>query len=457
MTRPLLDLIATVAALGACGDNEPTFEVLEPTSGTRLAIEQYLFTDGTRLPQPTAFYDRRIHARCTPQEWIDGVVRCVPDAEEAFYRETTCETLFGRATMKFPTHFIARDTRASDGARGLARAFEVGAKADPIEQYFLRVGQAEDGTPICTGPFTFPPPEEGTQFYELAGEVGGEDLVPIIDDELGAGRLGLAVRRSADGALVPLGFRDRELGVACAPTARENESGACVPIDASPAPYFADPGCTAPALLVPADAAPPAVARSDDGDGCPAYHTVAAAPAPRAYVATNSGCASVQTSLRVFPLGPIADLAPVTRTVDAAPKRRLQRILASEADLHVYGDRLYDTATRAECELRLVGDTQRCLPTVLAPVVDAYQPGCTIARPLAEVPDRACVQARFAATLAETPTLHAIGEPFTGRAYVIDVFGTCTPYVPTTGTTPHLVGPALPEDTFVAATPYGAR
>jgi len=447
---------ALLVLLCACGDNRPEIEVFEPTNGTRLMIEQYQFDDGTRLVQPTAFYDRRLHARCTPQEWIDGVVRCVPDAEEAFYRDDTCETLFGRATKKFPTHFIAQDLRPDDTERWPARVFAVGAKDDPIAQYFRREGTGEDGMPICTGPFPSPIDEEGTQYYELAGEVGGEDLVPITETEIGDGRLGLTVRRSDDGAIVPLGFRDRELDIACAPVSR-GDRGACQPIGAPLAELFADNSCTTPAYLA-ADTEPPAVASTRLPDGCLAYHAVQTEPVVRAYRDTGTGCAAVPTPLRVLPLGPAIELAAVERTVDAKPKHRVQRILASEGDLHVYAERLYDTATRAECVLQQMGTTLRCVPTELAPIVRVFGPGCTIERRLAAVPLRACEPFAFAVNpTGETLELHAIGGPFDGVAYMFGPFGNCVPYTPASDRVLYDVGPLLPDDTFVGAVPFGAR
>lgn len=445
-------------ALGGCGDNRPEIEVFEPTNGTRLAIEQYQFDDGTRLVQPTAFYDRRIHARCTPQEWIDGVIRCVPDAEEAFYRDDTCETLFGRATMKFPTHFIARDTK--DGRpRQLARVFAVGAKSDPIAEYYTRDGVDDEGTPICVGPQTFPQPEpEGTQYYEIAGEVGGEDLVAISETEIGEGRLGLVVRTSDDGALVPLGFRDRDLDIACAPIPH-GDGGACEPIDAIASAFFTDNTCTQPAILADAEADPPTVASTRGPGGCRAYHAVMTEPAPRAYRDSGSGCVSVSApSLRVLPLGPPVELAQVVRTVDDAPKRRIQRILASEGDLHVYATRMFDTATGAECELRKLGDTLRCVPTELASIVRVFLPGCTVERRLAEVPLETCEPVAFAMhDTGETLELHALGDLFDQTAYTLGPFGACMPYTPTPGTSLHVVGPLLPDDTFIGAVPFGAR
>lgn len=440
----------------ACGDNHPEIQVFEPTNGTRLMIEQYQFDDGTRVVQPTAFYDRRIHARCTPQEWIDGVVRCLPDAEQAFYRDDMCEMPFGRATKKFPTHFIAQDLRPDDARRMPARVFAVGAKADPIAMFYLRQGTAEDGKPICTGPYPSPFDEEGTQYYEVAGEVGGEDLVAITETQIGDGRLALNVRRSDDGALVPFGFHDRDLDVDCAPVPR-GAGGVCEPQSVDDAVFFADNTCTQPAVLVDDGVEPPVAARTRSSDGCFAYHAIGE-QAPRAYRDTGGGCTSVTTTARVLALGPAVELAAITREPDDAPKHRVQRILASDGDLHVYADRMFDTATRAECQLVQDGDTLRCLPTALAPIVRLFLPGCTVERRFAEVPMRACEPFAFAMhDNGESLELHAIGGRFDGTAYTLAPFGFCMPYTPAAGTELFDVGPLLPDDTFVGAVPFGAR
>lgn len=437
-----------LVALCACGDDRPEIEVFEPTSGTRIMIEQYQFDDGTRLVQPTAFYDRRIHARCTPQEWLDGVIRCVPDAEEAFYREDTCTTLFGVGNaIEHATHFLATDTR--EGVRYPARAFEQAGRTDAIAQGFRRDGESCNAVAI--------PELETTTYWDLGGEVGGEDLVPIRESEVGDGRLGLRVRTSDDGALVPLGFRDRDLDIDCEPMPR-GDAAACEPTIATASSVFADNACTEPAILVAPEARAPLVASTRDPSGCAAYHGVATDQAPRAYRDTGTGCVSVSTTSRVLPLGPLVELAPVARAIDDAPKRRIQRILASEGDLHVHANRMFDTATRAECELRQLGDTLRCVPTALAPIVRLFLPGCTVERRFAEVPERTCEPMSFAThDTGETLELHAIGDPFDGTAYTFGMFGVCTPYAPSPGTSLYTVGPLLPDDTFAGAVPFGAR
>lgn len=445
-------VVAAAACIASsCGDDRTALEVFEPRSGTRLAIEQYQFDDGTQLVAPGAFYDRRLHARCTPKPWIDGVVRCVPDADPAFYRDATCMTPIGvGTTIKFPTHFIATDTQ--DDTTLPARIFAAATPTDAIAQAFYRADGACRSITIGG---------EGTRFYNVGEEVDGATLVPITDDEIGDGRLALAVRRSGDGALVPINFRDRELGVACSPAPRgdeghDGELGVCEPLGAPPATLFADPACDEPAILAGA-LGPSAVATTRASTGCLAYHAVVPAPLPHAYRREGSACVAVSSSLSAHALGAVMDLVPVTRTPDALDGHRVQRILASDGTHNVYADRLLDTATRAECRLAQHGDTLRCLPPALAPIVELFESGCMLPLVVAAVPRRACEPLAFAARDANAALeLRAIGDVLDRTAYVQTPTG-CQPYVADADTELHAVGPVLPDDAFIAAVPFGAR
>ncbi len=446
MRRALV--LAAMCGAAGCGDDRSVLEVFEPRSGTRLSIEQYQFDDGTRLVEPGAFYDRRLHARCTPKTWIDGVVRCVPDAEAALYRDAACTMPIGiGSAIKFPTHFIATERR--DGGTLPARIFAAAAPTDAVTQAFYRADGECRPMPIGT---------EGTRFWNVGEEVDGTTLVPITDDEIGDDRLGLAVRRSQDGALVPLGFRDRELGVACAPVPRgDNDTlGVCEPLEAPFATLFADPTCGEPAILAGAPDTP-SIATTRASTGCLAYHEVVPSPLARAYRREGSACIAVSSTLTAHALGAVIDLAPVTRTPDALEGRRVQRILASDGTHNVYADRLFDTATRAECRLAKHGDTLRCLPPALAPIVELFEPGCMQPLVVAVVPQRPCEPIVFAARDAsEGYELRAIGEVLDRTAYVSAPNG-CQPYVPDVDTELHAVGPALPDDVFISAVPFGAR
>ena len=67
---------AILLALAACGDDVRREPSAAPVSGSRLKLEWYFYGDGSREPNPEAFYDTLIHGRCTPRLWSDGEERC---------------------------------------------------------------------------------------------------------------------------------------------------------------------------------------------------------------------------------------------------------------------------------------------------------------------------------------------------------------------------------------------
>src|SRR5215212_4982541 len=91
--------IALAVTCVACGDNEVRERPFDAASGTRLRVERYLFDDGTTLPAATGFFDAELHVRCTPQPWLDGTTRCVPEAEDALFLDSACATAFGRGML----------------------------------------------------------------------------------------------------------------------------------------------------------------------------------------------------------------------------------------------------------------------------------------------------------------------------------------------------------------------
>src|SRR5687767_4599002 len=97
--------------LAACGDNalpqEPLFAGL---SGSRIKLQWYLYQDGARELDTTAFYDAGLHARCAPLKWGDDTLRCVPPADDTVFTDADCTTEIGRSINTRPkTHFIGYD------------------------------------------------------------------------------------------------------------------------------------------------------------------------------------------------------------------------------------------------------------------------------------------------------------------------------------------------------------
>jgi len=202
--------LALLCALVGCGDDRHVEDVFEAVSGSRLKIEWHLYEDGTRQAESSTFYDIQVHSRCSPQLWADGVIRCVPIADDAVYVDAICENLVGRARLlEKPTHFLGYDTI---GAETLpARLYVAGVAVPAVSQiYEMRDDE-------CVGPVFTP---SDLTYYALVDEIAGTDLVSIVDGETGAGRLAVRYRSGDDGVSVPLGLLDRDLGTTCSPTPR---------------------------------------------------------------------------------------------------------------------------------------------------------------------------------------------------------------------------------------------
>lgn len=444
--------LALAGAGAACGDNVIREEAYTATSGTRLMLMQLRFDDGAELPMGEEFFDRELHVRCAPGLWADGAVRCVPAVDDAVFSDAACETALGRVqTPGVPLLFLAYDAR---GGRLLpARLFRAGAATDALEEHYeLREG-------VCTGPVPSPP-EAGT-YFAVTGEIDPLTVVRVTDGEAGYGRLGLRVRESDDGARVPLGLVDRELGVACSPAPDGAGGVQCAPLGAAPAAYYRDPACRAALVAVPLDAPAPRLAEVVEASGCAGYRTVAG-EVPLAPLYRREGTACVQAApppeTRMFAtVAEPLSLAPVARVMEDAPDRRLQRFLLEVGGLTVFDDRLYDTGTRAECRARRVGETPRCLPSALAPVRALFAPGCAIELPIAEVPQPACEPVAFAVAGIEGGLeLRAIGDRPAGALFRREN-GVCVPYPDAAETQLRSLGPLLDPESFVGAIYFGGR
>lgn len=442
--------LAALAICAACGDDRPPAPVHGAVSGARLALQWYGFPDGVRQPEPDEFYDRVLHARCAPRAWVDGVVRCVPDADQAAYLDDACTQPVGRGvSIEEPTHFIGHDL--VDGQLWPARLYIAGDELDTVKRYYLRLGSD------CQGPYFDP---EDVQYFGVLGELGGGDLVALRERTEGDGRLALQVRESDDGMRVPLGLRDQALDADCAAVVRDDGEVRCEPIDATPATYFRDPACAEPVVAVGGGDEPPALAQVTEPSGCAAYREVGDELAPALYRREGDACTPVAIvpPPRVFALGaPVAPL-PLERTLEPGGGR-LQRVVLGDGEMQVYDDVLYDHATRADCRRhRFEGeDGVRCIPAALAAAFLLYTPTCAVAVDVTLVPQRSCRRPAFAAaTTAAGLELHAIGDR-AGEPLHVWNFGPCRPYVATPGTTVHLLGPAIDPTAFAGALYYGER
>lgn len=443
-----LALLVVVLA-GACGDNVHVDDVLEATSGSRIKLEWHLYEDGTRQAERAVFYDINVHARCTPQRWVDDVIRCVPIAEDAVYIDETCENLVGRGrTIEKPTHFIGHDTLA--GATLPARLYRAGQVTEPVERFY----EQRDGE--CVGPFLNPP---DLTYYALVDEIAGSSLVEMRDEEVGDGRLGVRLRATDDGLRVPVALRDRDLDLPCIPVPRSDGSVHCAPSEVSNATLFGDPACEDPVIIISEAVAVPTLARVADPGGCARYHAVGAEQTGPLYRRDGGACTRVAPipPSRAFAVSGEIELPVLERAIEDVPARRLQRIVLHAGDLRFIDERLHDTATRADCQRQSLGETVRCLPAVLASASMLFTRSCAVEVPIAEIPQATCERIGFAIANTDVGVaIHAVGDRQSDPLFAL-TGGGCQPYAGAPGNELRTLGPAIALETFSSAVSYGER
>jgi hypothetical protein len=438
---------AVLVILVACGDNEARDLPFDAVSGTRLKVERYMFDDGTSLPGATGYFDGELHVRCTAQTWVDGVMRCVPDAEDALFSDNACMTAIGRGMLiTKPKVFVGHDI--VHGGFVPSHVYKAGEPIEAPDQYYQRV----DGA--CAGPFFTP---SDYVYYQLTGEY--DPPIELTDSVVGDGRIALRIRTSSDGAITPLALFDRDLAVDCEPAGQADGSAVCEPVAAPIATLFAEPTCTQPVVALPdSSSQQPLVARYESAANCATYHALGPELTTSLYRLDRGSCVGAPriSSVHYVPLTEPASLASIERAVEPSA-RRLHRIIASTDDVVAYGSRLVDNAIRAECARVAVGELERCLPTNTITAIDLYAPGCAQRMRVTAVPTHSCREPAFAVSLGEHAAVSAIGDVTTQVVYRIANDGTCRLYTPSADEQLRTLGPPLPEDTFLAARPYGER
>jgi hypothetical protein len=449
--------LVALAIVTGCGDSHAVATEIDSVSGTRLKLELYLFEDGTQQVEPSSFYDTTLHAQCSPQRWGDEERRCVPEATEVRFTDSECRDAVGFAPStdrRPPTHFLAYDV--IDGGFVPMQLYRAGARTVDATQVYVRRGDA------CLGP-ELPPSDSVT--YAATDELPAQSMQIVSEHELGAGRLGLQVQESNDGLRVLGGLLDRDLGQACSPISRDATTSWCEPATSQPATVYLDDSCTGTMAVLTFGDAAPAIARSVDGDGCARFTALDPEVTYPVYRLDGSSC--VRTFLtgdaHVFPLGEAIEVPRFERSVEAAPGRRLQRVMLAatdDPDLRFASDRLYDLATRGECRREHIRDDVRCMPVATVQATTLYGAGCGVPITVALRPARTCGDtvsfARAFASDGVTPTLRAIGDAPTATLFTFTGAG-CVVYTPPPGTEVRALGPPLPPETFSVAVKYGAR
>lgn len=448
MNRAMVAMFSILPALATCGDDVRKDQSAAPVSGSRLKLEWYFYGDGSREPNPEAFYDTLIHSRCTPRRWSDGEQRCAPAADEAVYTNAACDELVGRSdVISKPAFFLGYDQIA--GERLPARLYYAGPMTTAPTQIYQRV----DG--VCVGP-SFTPSD--AMYFELNGETQAQGVVALRDRDVDADdRLVLQLRETDDGLYLPLGLRDRTLDVAC--RAHNRTTGAvCEPTGVATAFHYADPDCEVPALGVLLTQPAPPIAASADAEGCTELRPIGEG-IPLLYARVGASCQVVAGSqFRGYALGAPIALAAVERTVVKDRAHRLQQIVISAGSERLLDDRLYDTATRLDCRRATFDDAVRCVPDVTIQVTTLYAQGCTLPVLVAELPERSCTPIGFATSFSDEGVLQlrAIGERLATPLYSLFT-GACAPYAAPQGKVVRTVGPPIPTETFVGGHAAGER
>lgn len=452
MTRVAAILLVVVAA---CGDDRVVLESIDSVSGTRIKLEKYIYEDGTGQVDHAGFYDTRLHTRCTPRVWADGVLRCVPVAADALYTDAACSTAIGVGTtlhggsldLTWATHFIGYDR--VDGESVPIRLYRAGEPTDAIGSYYER----RDGE--CIGPLTAP----GGTYYELSEELASTAMAELTKVEAGTGRLVLEMLSTLDGMRVATGLRDRLLDGPCTPT--EHPGGArCEPEGVPQPSRFSDSACTAPALVFDVDAPAPRFASVVGEDGCASYASVGGEITGAVYQRVGEACVrqTLGGSLRALVLGDTIEVPSFERTIDETDAGRLSSVTlrdTEDLDLRFTAPALVDRAIRADCRRELVGEIMRCIPATTRPASTLYD-ACVVPVAVVELPARTCMPIAFATLAAidgSGTALHVIGD----RVPRTLTDSACVPYTPQPGMVLHVIGPALPPETFMSAVKYGER
>jgi hypothetical protein len=434
-------------ALAACGDSLTRDTVLEPTSGTRLKLEWYLFEDGTQQVEPRSFYDTEMHARCEPRTFVDGTTRCLPFADEALYIDATCENVVGRVTTPAdiePTHFIGYDRVA--GALLPARVYAATQPREPVTELYERI----DGT--CEGPFAT---ATDLTYYDLGVAY---DVLALHEGTVEGEQIAARLQLTDDGLRLPFELQDRARQAPCRPELRTDGSVVCAPTTAVLATLFADASCTTAVVAVDPSSPPPEAAARLGPSGCTTYHAVGAPYEGPRYEMRGERCTRLAADeLLAFEVDAALDLPLLERTVEDEPRRRLQRITLTDGDFIVVDDRLYDSAIRTECRREVIAHNARCLPATTMPVLSRFQPGCTLELQIAEVPRHTCAPVTFATATTELGSeLHAIGAPLAAPVFEL-ADAQCRPYAARADHVLHALGPALGPDAFARGVRYGER
>nr|MDQ3370133.1 hypothetical protein [Myxococcota bacterium] len=227
------------------------------------------------------------------------------------------------------------------------------------------------------------------------------------------------------------------------------------------AAYHRDAACTELAVVVERSRPlPDAVVATEADAGCTTYAELGA-ELPTAFTRSGESCIEVPLDdRRAFAVGAGFELPVFPRAPEpAAGHRLLREVLVDGGARFELPFRLLDTVTGVTCMPWAVAGTLRCLPTATS--------GFELMR-VAYFTDAACLQPVELALHATGPCTPApplvltqvgdrvevqpLGEPHAGALFEISTADSCLPVIPPAHLTAYRLGPAIPSDSFPAAT-----
>ena len=410
----------------ACGDN------VTP----RLRQVRYDIA-GVEVPDPRLFHDLQRDEDCVATPWADGATYCTPAFTPAVYTDPICSQPLAQ-TADAPAGYAATYF-ALRGEVSLRRLRPVVSEVPPPAQYWV-LDRTE-----CIGPYAG---DASMHFGALGGELDESQFVRLRRSApQGDGRVQRIALDTDDGQRFPTGFYDRALATGCSlEHTSDVASPRCVP-DAIAATLFGDASCSQPVLVAPPEL--PAFARYGAND-CPTYAPLADDVSGQPVFGVRGGqCAPVTLpeAYELYSVGAPLELPVVTR--DRGDGMRIQPITVVTGDVRVADLAVHDGELGVDCRPGLLAGTSRCLPETADTVTYFIDEQCRDPIDVALLADGSCApQPRYALHAGE---IHAIGEPVPGQLFEVSTGDRCMPHVAAPPLVAHLIGPALPAETFVAA------
>jgi hypothetical protein len=326
----------------------------------------------------------------------------------------------------------------------------------PLISALFRIGQPTTAPSLvwrmtdlgCAGPFVDDNP--GHHWYTVGEPVAITDTRIKHSVPEGFDRLVDLFLTTADGMQIAVDIYDQEIGLPCQVDGDTNES----PTTCRPAltdgyvSFFTDAACSLP--IMPVTGPPPLLARREDpATGCTSYFRVTTELQPASvYQLIGDRCVhqSNRVAAHYYGAEPL-DLVSVERR--HVGQGRLHPITIG--DLATPDRLLYDAELGTDCERVLLPSGElRCLPMSSARLYRVFTDNaCRLPTDVAIVASRECDRPE---TYVRDAAIHAIGDVYTAPLYELSADGACVPLLLQAGFLPHVIGPALPLETFPLAT-----